>query len=59
MWGTEGRAYAIIEAEKGVITENVEEGGKHAFRAIGGAGLEADLLVVSKLCGVVSVDDVP
>lgn len=42
-------AYTVVEAEEGVVAEDVEKGVEHAFRAIGGASLEADLLMVSKL----------
>jgi hypothetical protein len=44
-----GEAYAVVEAEERVVAEDVEEGVEHAFRAIGGTSLEADLLMVSKL----------
>ena len=37
----------MIEAQKGVVAQYVHESAEHAFRAIGGAGLEADLLMLS------------
>lgn len=37
----------MIEAQEGVVTQYVHESAEHAFRAIGSAGLEADLLMVS------------
>ena len=46
VWG-KGEAYAVVETEEGVIAEDVHEGAEHAFGAIGGAGLEADLPMVS------------
>jgi len=47
--GGMGEAYAVVEAEERVVAEDVEKGVEHAFRAIGGTSLEADLLMVSKL----------
>lgn len=47
--GGMGEAYAVVEAEERVVAEDVEKGVEHAFRAIGGASLEADLLKVSEL----------
>ena len=35
----------MIETQKGVITQYVHKSAEHALRAIGGAGLEADLLM--------------
>jgi len=47
--GWKGEAYAVVKTEEGVVAEDVEEGIEHAFRAIVGASLEADLLRVSEL----------
>ena len=48
-----GCTYTVIETQKGVITQYVHKSAEHAFRVIGGAGLESDLLMVS--LGVVSL----
>lgn len=40
-------AYAAVEPEEGVITDDVRKGGQHAFGSVSSAGLEADLLKVS------------
>ena len=42
-----GCAYAVIKTQKGVVAQYVHKSAEHAFRAIGGAGLKADLLTVS------------
>ena len=41
------KAYAVVKTEEGVIADDVRESPEHAVGAIGGSGLEADLLMVS------------
>ena len=45
--GRDGQTYAAVETQRAIVLEDVDKGVEHALRAIGGACLKADLVLLN------------